>query len=212
MSKRAQGQIGWIDVRRLLWGAAVALGLMALVVSGAAAEGSCPNEALRSELRSGQLPDCRAYELVSPIYKEGAFIDSAFAVSQDGSRFIAGSLGIFGGAEEGEPLGHGNVLGVAYEFSRGRSGWTVASLAPPASKYSDMGMVDAAADLNGSLWETRLVSAGAARRCVGPLCRAIARFFHKDRARVPQSTSRRRQELLRLSRRVGGFVSRALFN
>jgi hypothetical protein len=112
----------------------------------------CPNEALRSELRSGQLPDCRAYELVSPAYKEGAFISAAFAVSPEGSRFVAGSLGAFGGTEEDIPLGDG-IAGVAYEFSRTASGWTASSLAPPASRYSSRGMFDASADLSGSLWE-----------------------------------------------------------
>jgi hypothetical protein len=136
----------------------VVLGLLTLPVACASAS-ACPNEALRSELRSVQLPDCRAYELVSPVYKEGQFIASAFAVSQDGSRFIGGSLGAFGGAKEDEPLGAAGLQGVAYEFSRAEpAGWSVSSLVPPASMFSDRGMVDAAGDLGSSLWELGTVA------------------------------------------------------
>ncbi len=141
--------------RCLLLGGAVVvvLGFLALPVARASAS-ACPNEALRSELRSGQLPECRAYELVSPIYKEGTVVSTALAVSPDGSRFIAGSIGIFGGAGEGEFLGNGSLQAVAYEFSRIEpSGWRVSSLAPPGSIYSSKGMVDASADLGSSLWE-----------------------------------------------------------
>jgi hypothetical protein len=42
--------------------------------TGVAMAGGCPNEGLRSENRSSQLPDCRAYEIVSPLFKEGQFV------------------------------------------------------------------------------------------------------------------------------------------
>jgi hypothetical protein len=134
---------------------AAVLGLAILpALSGSAS--ACPNEVLRLELQSGQLPDCRAYELVSPPYKEGAFISSAFAVSPDGSRFIGGSLGAFAGAAEDIPVGDANVAGVAYLFSRDGSGWVPTSLVPPASAYVSDGMFDASAELGSSLWELAL--------------------------------------------------------
>lgn len=134
----------WLVVTALLGGAA----MLALTASANA----CPNEALRSELSSGQLPDCRAYELVSPVYKQGAFV-SPFAVSPEGTRVIAGSLGVFGDAE-GDTLGQGtHVPGAAYEFIRDTSGWVTASLGPPRSLFFSNGLFDASADLDSTLWE-----------------------------------------------------------
>ena len=134
---------------------AAALGLaVPLLVSVSA--NACSNEALRSELRSGQLPDCRAYERVSPAYKDGARINSLVAVSHDGSRFVAGDLGAFGGTEEELTIGSGSASGVPYEFSRTPAGWEPISLAPPASRYRSRGIFDLSADLDSSVWELGL--------------------------------------------------------
>lgn len=127
------------------------LGLIGLSVSAASAQ-SCPNETLRSELRSGQLPDCRAYELVTPTYKEGQTEgNSVFAISEDGAHMIASSFGSFAGAEENR-LGT-QFQGDVYEFSRTESGWRASSLGPPSSVYLSKGMFDTSADLSRSLWE-----------------------------------------------------------
>jgi hypothetical protein len=134
---------------------AVALGLVVLLAAAASAS-ACPNEALRSELRSEQLPDCRAYERVSPAYKDGSRINSLVAASPEGSRFIVGDLGAFGGAEEEPPIGAGSANGVVYEFSRTSAGWEPISLAPPASRYHGRGLFDVSADLSSSVWELGL--------------------------------------------------------
>jgi hypothetical protein len=116
--------------------------------------GSCPNEALRSELRSVQLPDCRAYERVTPGYTESSINTELFAVSPEGNHVIDGSLGVFAGAA-GDGLGNGtNLLGAAYELSRFPStGWGATSITPPSSLFNSNGMFDASANLDATLWE-----------------------------------------------------------
>ena len=137
----------------------LALGAATVTASEANAAESCPNDALRSELRSGALPDCRAYELVSPEYKEGTFLISPFSVSPDGSHIIVGSLGTFAGSQNGELALLSQLTATAYEFSRGASGWTTAALAPPASSFTKQaGFSDASADLDRSVWLLRPVS------------------------------------------------------
>jgi hypothetical protein len=124
--------------------------MLAVTVASASA---CSNDALRSELRSGQLPDCRAYELVTPAYKEGAFFSSVFALSGNGAHLIGSSFGVLPGTEE-DGLGQGTaLLGAVYELSRGASGWTAAALDPPGSLFHSNGLFDASADFSKTLWE-----------------------------------------------------------
>jgi hypothetical protein len=163
-SRRAQGSAGAIGrsafALAISWPrVAVAIACATVAAAGllpaasASAEGPCPNEALRSELHSGQLPDCRAYELVTPAYKEGAFISSVFAVSLDGSHMLGASLGAFAGTNE-DSLGNGNLLGAKYEFSHIDSGgWVASSLDPLPSDYRSNGLYDASVDLSSTLWE-----------------------------------------------------------
>jgi hypothetical protein len=129
--------------------------LAAYVPAAAATEGACANEALRLEQASGRLPDCRAYELVTPPYKEGAPVHSLqgeFAVSPEGTRLIGTSLGVFAGSEEGGLNFSSRLDGTAYEFSRTATGWQPSALGPPRSRYVDAGMYDVSADLQGTLW------------------------------------------------------------
>jgi hypothetical protein len=138
----------------------VVLGVLVLSLSqaaagSAAAEGVCPNDGLRSELRSGQLPDCRAYELVTPPYKEGVLVfPIAIPRSEDGSHLIGSSLGAFAGDENVE-LGTGGSLGAHYEFSRTGAGWTTTALDPPASQFPFDNFIAANVDLGESLWTLR---------------------------------------------------------
>jgi hypothetical protein len=122
----------------------------ALPVASASAT-SCPNEALRVELESGSLPDCRAYELVTPAYKQGAVVIT-FAISEDGERILGSSLGAFSDTSDNS-LGDGTpLLGATYLFARTGTGWSARALAPPASEYVSDGLFDASANLNESLW------------------------------------------------------------
>jgi hypothetical protein len=134
------------------WCAGLVVVVAMVMPTASASASACPNEALRSELRSGQLPDCRAYELVSPTYSEGAILTSAYAVSPEGSRLVVGSLGSFAGAEQ-VTLNQTNILGAAYLLSRTSRGWTAASMGPSSSEYhGDGGALDVSVDLDASLW------------------------------------------------------------
>lgn len=94
--------------------------------STAVASGSCLNEAMR-EGRSASLPDCRAYELVTPknLGRTGAMSfkehrDSALPAS-DGEHFALSTFGVF--FEPGL-----SVRGTTAVFSRTSSGWVMGSI------------------------------------------------------------------------------------
>jgi hypothetical protein len=108
------------------------LGLLPGILPAAASAGSCPNEELRAEQGDQRLPDCRAYELVTPSEKAGTE-DLDFAESK-----IAGSVAV---ASSGERLfleansflgANPSHDGVRAVFSRTASGWQeTASLQTP---------------------------------------------------------------------------------
>jgi hypothetical protein len=85
---------------------------------------TCPNAQVRQETRSNSLPDCRAYELVSPSFAQGTFIypergpTSPFATSPSAVAYT-GSYGTFP-EETGDAH---NVLADLYVSTRSDSGW-----------------------------------------------------------------------------------------
>jgi hypothetical protein len=101
-----------------------------LIAYGGAAGPSdvCPNEALRAENGSLALPDCRAYERVTPVVKNGASFGGETFVG-DGPRVALATLSTFGGTPSAESLG------AAYEFTRGGSGWSTKPLFPSATQF-----------------------------------------------------------------------------
>jgi sugar lactone lactonase YvrE len=112
----------------------VALGGSAVEVMaefGVVAVPGCSNEVLRGEQSfGGGLPDCRAYELVSPVDKNGndadvnpVFYDRA-AVSGDAVTYE--SKGSFG-APSGAPFDS------QYLSHRGDGGWVTRDISPPTS-------------------------------------------------------------------------------
>ena len=90
--------------------------------------------------------------MVSPTYTESAIFTELFAVSPEGSRVVAGSLGTFAGAEDGT-LSNTAIHTEAYLLSRTPAGWAPVPLGPPSSRYRGSGgMLDASTDLGSSLW------------------------------------------------------------
>jgi DNA-binding beta-propeller fold protein YncE len=105
-------------------------------------EGPCPsNEALRAESNSLFLPDCRAYEQVTPTRKNGALIGNISFVgiqpdlAANGERVIAGSIQCFAGATSCNAQ-HGDGVGSPYSFARTAGGWQTTPLAPPATQFA----------------------------------------------------------------------------
>jgi hypothetical protein len=123
-------------------------------LSGAPA--GCPDEQARTQRNSARLPDCRAYELVTPPDKNGSLIDDlaldnvAPQITRDGGRVVVPSIQCFAAPEscvavrrtEGDP----------YEFTRTPGGWKAQGLAPPASSYESNSWVALSAN-GGALFE-----------------------------------------------------------
>jgi hypothetical protein len=101
--------------------------------------GGCENESLRIANDSTKLPDCRAYELVTPMNKNGALIGALFAnnvppqISASGGRVIAPSIQCF--ALSLSCVGVRGAEGEPFQFERTEDGWAAQSLAIPASVY-----------------------------------------------------------------------------
>jgi hypothetical protein len=107
-------------------GAVAALAAGALSLAAPAGASSCPNEPLRSG-RSAALPDCRAYELVTPENVDGAGGDMLFEEGLDRARASADGehLALEARAVFFEPA---NLTGTLAVFSRGADGWGMRSL------------------------------------------------------------------------------------
>lgn len=147
-------------VSRLLTSGLLALagsliGLLLLLGCAAQADGACANEQLRSENNSTALPDCRAYEMVSPAYTEGfnvrkASVAAVANVPFGSGVYIGQSFGIFGGAE------NTNKFGGRYLFTRAETGWSTTPFEPPFSQFVDMTGTQEpwiSPDLRSSVWE-----------------------------------------------------------
>jgi hypothetical protein len=82
------------------------------------------------------LPDCRAYEMVTPPEKNGALVAngafmSAPAIAEEGLRVMAKSIQCFD--DSPSCIGVRQTEGQQYSFERTAAGWVTTPLAPPAN-------------------------------------------------------------------------------
>jgi hypothetical protein len=148
-------------VRRLssVLGCIVTSAMVCVVANGSAyATGDANRQACSSSTEGSggfrqYLPDCRAYELISPQYKGGSQVQLLLqAIASDGSRLLGTSYGGFGGIENNEQ-GQPTFGAGIYEMSRGGEGWFAEPLQPSAIDVSHSSYVAASTDLSRTLWE-----------------------------------------------------------
>ncbi len=108
------------------------------LAAGSAGGAGCFDEQYRQGLSAG-LPDCRAYELVTPPNKNGALIGSQFnsgdpapVVAENGQDVIAMSIQCF--ADTPSCIALREREGEPYEFARTANGWVTRPLASSASE------------------------------------------------------------------------------
>jgi hypothetical protein len=113
-------------------GVSVAAGFGAGVSATFAAD-SCPNAAIRLQQGAEDLPDCRAYEMVSPAGKLGGSVKfdredthALTGITADGNSVLFESYAAFSGAP-------GSVLAASYRARRGTEGWVTTPISPAFS-------------------------------------------------------------------------------
>jgi hypothetical protein len=90
---------------------------------------TCPNAVLRSENNSAALPDCRAYEMVSPPRKNGndvglSGVSPVYVAAADGNALAFESLGAL-------PESQSSTLVNENLSTRGSGGWSTKPIGPP---------------------------------------------------------------------------------
>lgn len=108
-------------------GCALAIGLSAIFGAGSAAAAGCSNEAIRAQQGAAHLPDCRAFEQVSPVEKGVSEIDIRsphVQAAPQGGAVSFGSLNALPGAAS-------SPIQSAYVARRGASDWSTAQIDPP---------------------------------------------------------------------------------
>ncbi len=129
-----------MGVRGLGVGVLCAVAGLVVFSGSVAVAGSCPNEALRTGASAG-LPDCRAFEQVSPVDKGGFSAypyPLAAQASPSGDAVSYQSFSVFPGAVGNTAFDAGH-LGV-----RAAGGWQATEVTPPVPKGSAPGFLEAA--------------------------------------------------------------------
>jgi hypothetical protein len=128
------------------------------LATGDANKAQCPSGTESSPGFRPYLPDCRAYELVTPPYKGSELVlgalDPRTVVNDvgDGGQLLTSVGGAFSGAGNAWWQGSLNTDFDVYEFTRGGSGWEPEALTPAAATYPYSTMMAAAPGLGSSVW------------------------------------------------------------
>jgi hypothetical protein len=133
--------------------------LLAVSATTTAFAETCPNEAVREAQGSTGLPDCRAYELVSPADKNGGDIigDSSHvhaAASEQGGLPMAVTFGAVSGFSDVRGIGALSEYMSERRGTPGTSGWATHAITPPQPPLS----IAAAAGALGATYESNLSS------------------------------------------------------
>lgn len=126
----------------------------ATLTTGPAPADPCPNADVRAQQGAlGRvLPDCRAYEQVSP-ERTSASPAVISVVAADGNTGVLGSVGGFADTRNLPDLG------VAYATARTTAGWLTTAIAPPATEFPRLtkwDVDDISQDLTRTLWSVNL--------------------------------------------------------
>ncbi len=143
------GLIAVVAPRRGTFSLALAAALLlSSVICRIASGATCENEALRSELGSSLLPECRAYEMVSPPYKDGQPLFVAGFAANGESVILHSLAGIAGTPGSSEAVTESNW----YLARRTAEDWRLSTLNTPLSEF--VGQVPDAqeVDSGSSLW------------------------------------------------------------
>jgi hypothetical protein len=126
----------------IAWMATLLLAVCLPVAPAVAAEGSCANEARRGEQSSSYLPDCRAYEQVTPVAKDagepaavvaGLLERSAFEPTRGARAAVDGDRMAWVSEYSLAGVTGASTLGLDYLSTRGSEGWSTEATLPPQS-------------------------------------------------------------------------------
>ena len=150
-----------LSVRRLILVAVPSLCAVVgmLVLPSVASAETCPNAEYRVG-PSANLPDCRAYEQVTPVEKAGGiFLGLLMGVGAEGTPdLVTESFAAIAGLQNDY-----GIPGGLYSTERAGSGWVTSAMPPPASEYqlADIGfipLVGTSLDARSGLWFARGLS------------------------------------------------------
>ncbi|HEX6602588.1 MAG TPA: hypothetical protein VF030_08090, partial [Solirubrobacterales bacterium] len=98
---------------------------------------SCPNAQLREENNSEALPDCRAYEMVSPLDKNGGDVERDYVgnkASISGASELGDAVAYPSQTSFGDEVDSGAVFATMRSV-RTSTGWTTSAIQPPYDAY-----------------------------------------------------------------------------